>query len=245
MTDWIQSVATIILGVATIALFWVTKTLAHSTDQLARISGQDFRAKHSPLPHLMWHKDTPAIEGGNIVLKGAIRPFPGCPAMILIHILAESSVEIADAGPHVETLHESWPARPLALDYLHEFACPVPELRAAAADLKIGVTVTVARPAEPKDATASWTAISELRTRPRRQRLGNPTHRPLLAPRVDLSIVVNGRDAVIRDDAEAAIWYRRAAEHRSNLTRFEPVCAVRAASPRLVTRRLIHAQILD
>ena len=27
-----------------------------------------------------------------------------------------------------------------------------------------------------------------------------------------MSIVVNGRDAVIRDDAEAAIWYRRAAE---------------------------------
>ena len=37
MTDWIQSIATIILGAATIALFWVTKTLGHSTDRLARI----------------------------------------------------------------------------------------------------------------------------------------------------------------------------------------------------------------
>ena len=74
MTDWIQSIATIILGAATIALFWVTKTLARSTNRLAHISGQDFRAKHSPIPFLMWHKDTPAIEGGNIVLKGAIRP---------------------------------------------------------------------------------------------------------------------------------------------------------------------------
>ena len=112
MTDWIQSIATIILGAATIALFWVTKTLARSTDRLARISGQDFRAKHSPIPNLMWHKDTPAIEGGNIVLKGAIRSFPGSPPMTLIYILAESSVEIAGAGPHVETLHESWPGWP-------------------------------------------------------------------------------------------------------------------------------------
>ena len=93
MTDWIQSIATIILGAATIALFWVTKTLAHSTDRLARISGQDFRAKHSPR-----HKDTPAIEGVNIVLKGAIRPFPGSPPMTLIYIVAESSVEITGAA---------------------------------------------------------------------------------------------------------------------------------------------------
>ena len=128
MTDWIQSIATIILGAATIALFWVTKTLARSTDRLARISGQDFLAKHSPIPYLMWHKDTPVIEGGNIVLKGAIRPFPGSPPMTLIYILAESSVEIAGAGPHVETLHESWPGWPLALDHFHEFACPVPEV---------------------------------------------------------------------------------------------------------------------
>ena len=167
MTDWIQSIATIILGAATIALFWVTKTLARSTDRLARISGQDFRAKHSPIPYLMWHKDTPAIEGGNIVLKGVIRPFPGSPPMTLIYILAESSVEIAGAGPHVETLHESWPGWPLALDHFHEFACPVPEVRAAAADLQIGVTVTVAplvAPlAEPQAATDSWLALSKLR----------------------------------------------------------------------------------
>ena len=167
MTDWIQSVATSILGVATIALFWVTKTLAQSTNRLARISGQDFRAKHSPIPHLMWHKDTPAIEGGNIVLKGAIRPFPGSPPMTLIYILAESSVEIAGAGPHMETLHESWPGWPLALDHFREFACPVPEARAAEADLQIGVTVTVAplvAPlAEPQAATDKWIAFSKLR----------------------------------------------------------------------------------
>ena len=144
MTDWIQSIATIILGAATIALFWVTKTLARSTNRLAHISGQDFRAKHSPIPFLIWHKDTPAIEGGNIVLKGAIRPVPDSPSMTLISILAESSVEIAGAGHHVETLHESWPGWPLALDHFHEFACPVPEVRAAATDLQIGVTVTVA-----------------------------------------------------------------------------------------------------
>ena len=125
MTDWIQSIATIILGAATIALFWVTKTLAHSTDRLARISGQDFRAKHSPIPQLLWSKETAAIEGGNIVLKGAIRSFPGSPPMTLVHVLAESSVQIAGAGPHVEILP----------------------------------------------------------TRPRRRRLGNPTHQPLLAPR--------------------------------------------------------------
>ena len=163
MTDWIQSIATIILGAATIALFWVTRTLAHSTDRLARISGQDFRAKHSPIPQLMWHKDTPAIEGGNIVLKGAIRPFPGSPSMTLIYILAESSVEIAGAGPHVETLHESWLGRPLALDHIHEFVCSVPEVRAAAADLQIGVTVAVAHPAELQAATDRWIALSELR----------------------------------------------------------------------------------
>ena len=163
MTDWIQSIATIILSAATIALFWVTKTLARSTDRLAHISGQDFRAKHSPIPHLMWHKDTPAIEGGNIVLKGAIRPFPGSPPMTLICILAESSVEIAGAGPHVETLHESWPSRPLALDHFHEFACPVLEVRAAAADLQIGVTVTVVHPAEQQAATDKWIALSKLR----------------------------------------------------------------------------------
>ena len=98
MTDWIQSIATIILGAATIALFWVTKTLARSTNRLAHISGQDFRAKHSPIPFLLWHKDTPAIEGGNIVLKGAIRPFPGSPSMTLISILAESSVEYRRCG---------------------------------------------------------------------------------------------------------------------------------------------------
>ena len=55
--------------------------------------------------------------------------------MTLIYILAESSVEIAGAGPHVETLHESWPGWPLALDHFHEFACPVPEVRAAARDV--------------------------------------------------------------------------------------------------------------
>ena len=163
MTDWIQSIATIILGAATIALFWVTKTLAHSTNQLASISGQDFRAKHSPLPQLMWHKDTPAIEDGNIVLRGAIRPFPGSPPMTVIYILAESSVEIAGAGPHVETLYESWPGWPLAPDHFHEFACQVPEVRAAAADLQIGVTVVVAPPTEPQAATDRWTALSKLR----------------------------------------------------------------------------------
>ena len=163
MTDWIQSIATIILGAATIALFWVTKTLARSTNRLAHISGQDFRAKHSPIPSLMWRKDTPAIEGGNVVLKGAIRPFPGSPPMTLIHILAESSVEIAGAGPHVEILHESWHGWPLALDHFHEFACPVPEVRAAAADLEIGVTVAVAPLAEQQAATDRWTARSKLR----------------------------------------------------------------------------------
>ena len=163
MTDWIQSIATVILGAATIALFWVTKTLARSTDRLARISGQDFRAKHSPIPYLMWHKDTPAIEDGNIVLRGAIRPFPGSPAMTLIYVLAESSVQIAGAGPHLETLHESWPGWPLALDHFHEFTCTVPEVRAAAADLEIGVTVAVAPPAEPQAATDRWTALSKLR----------------------------------------------------------------------------------
>ena len=163
MTDWIQSIATIILGAATIALFWVTKTLARSTNRLAHISGQDFRAKHSPIPFLMWHKDTPAIEGGNIVLKGAIRPFPVSPPMTLIYILAESSVEIAGAGPHVETLHESWPGWPLALDHFHKFACSVPEIRATAADLQIGVTVAVVPLAEPQAATDRWIALSELR----------------------------------------------------------------------------------
>ena len=163
MTDWIQSIATIILGAATIALFWVTKTLAHSTDRLARISGQDFRAKHSPIPQLLWSKETAAIEGGNIVLKGAIRSFPGSPPMTLVHVLAESSVQIAGAGPHVEILHESWPGRPLALNDIHEFVCPVPAVRAAAADLGIGVTVGVAHPAGLEAATDRWTAISELR----------------------------------------------------------------------------------
>ena len=126
MTDWIQSIATVILGVATIALVWVTKTLAHSTDRLARISGQDFRVKHSPIPQLMWHRDIPVVEGGNVVLRGAIRPFPGSPPMTLIFVLAESSVEITGAGPHVEALHENWPGQPLALDHLHEFECRVP-----------------------------------------------------------------------------------------------------------------------
>ena len=167
MTDWIQSIATIILGAATIALFWVTKTLARSTNRLAHISGQDFRAKHSPIPFLMWHKDTPAIEDGNIVLKGAIRPFPVSPPMTLIYILAESSVEIAGPGPHVEILHDSWPGWPLALDHFHEFACSVPEIRATAADLQIGVTVAVAPLAAPiaetQAATDRWTALSELR----------------------------------------------------------------------------------
>ena len=162
MTDWIQSIATIILGAATIALFWVTKTLSHSTDRLARISAQDFRARHSPIPQLWWHKDTPAIEDKNIVLKGAVRAFPGSPPMTLVWVLAESSVDIAGAGPHVETLYESWPGRPLALD-LYEFVCSVPEMRAATADLKIGVTVIVAHPVELKAATDRWLALSELR----------------------------------------------------------------------------------
>ena len=131
MTDWIQSIATIILGAATIALFWVTKTLGHSTDRLARISAQDFRTKHSPIPQLWWHNDPPAIEGGNIVLKGAVRAFPGSPPMTLVCVLAESSVDIAGAGPHVETLHESWPGQPLAFNDIYEFMCPVPEIRAA------------------------------------------------------------------------------------------------------------------
>ena len=160
----------------------------------------------------MWHKDTPAIEGGNIVLKGAIRAFPVSPPMTLIYILAESSVEIAGAGPHVETLHESWPGWPLALDHFHEFACSVPEIRATAADLQIGVTVAVVPLAEPAGRYRQMDRTLRTPTRPRRRRLGNPTHPTLLAPRVDLSIVVNGRDAVIRDDAEAAIWCRRAAE---------------------------------
>ena len=87
--------------------------------------------------------------------------------MTLICILAESSVEIVGAGPHVEPLHESWPGWPLALDHFREFACPVPEVRAAAADLQIGVTVIVAplvAPlADPQAATDRWTALSELR----------------------------------------------------------------------------------
>ena len=90
--------------------------------------------------------------------------------MTLISILAESSVEIAGAGHHVKTLHESWPGWPLALDHFHEFACPVPEVRAAATDLQIGVTVTVAplvAPlAEPQAATDRWLALSELRRAP-------------------------------------------------------------------------------
>ena len=163
MTDWIQSIATIILGAATIALFWATKTLGHSTDRLARISAQDFRTRHSPIPQLSWHNDAPAIEGGNIVLKGAVRAFPGSPPMTLVCVLAESSVDIAGAGPHVETLHESWPGRPLALNDIYEFVCPVPEIRAATANLKIGVTVNVAHPVELKAANDRWLALSELR----------------------------------------------------------------------------------
>ena len=163
MLDWIEPIATVVLGAATIALVWVTKTLARSTDQLARISGQDFRVRHSPIPQLMWHGDPPVIEGRDIVLRGAVRPFPGNPHMTLIRVLAESSVDIAGVGSHVKTLHESWPAWPLTFDDFYEFECRVPEARAAAADLNIGVTVVVAHPAEMQDATDRWLAVSELR----------------------------------------------------------------------------------